>query len=125
MRFKLIHFVLGISLFLLINCKILGQLGILCPTDEFMNSMLDETHSPFSESCKDTHKEEMNCFCEQDFSDSDQFKFIKSSILSHSFLLLTIIEINTIPVHSFWQDKKSSSIPNISSILLTSIHLLI
>jgi hypothetical protein len=124
MRSKSIHFILGISLFLLINCKILGEFGILCPIDEFAISMFDETHHAFSETCENGHKEDMDCFCEHDFSDSGSFKFKKSSILSNSFLLLTIIEIKTFPIN-FFLKQKSSRIPNISVVLLTSIHLLI
>ena len=124
MRSKFIHFILGISLFLLINCKILGEFGILCPIDEFAISMFDETHHAFSEACENEHKEDIDCFCEYDFSEPDSFKFIKSSILSTSLYLLRTIEHKTFSINSFL-NKKSSSIPNISVVLLTSIHLLI
>ena len=123
MRSKSIHFILGISLLFSTNCKILEQIGILCPADEFITSVIDKNHLPFSETCEDKHQEDESCFCEQDFPNSDNFKFIKSPAVSSSLLLLNIIVVKTNLLNSFL--KKELSIPSVSSVLLNSVYLVI
>ncbi len=122
MKSKLFSFALGISLLLFLNCKILNQLGILCPNDEFVVTQFDKTHVPFSENCEEHEKQETNCFCEQDFSNPSKFKFIKSFILVNSVVLISffLTEPNS---NSKFTDKTHYLSPKNSFLFLNSIHL--
>ncbi len=121
---KILNFFLGVSLLFSTNCKNLEQIGILCPADEFLTTAIDKTHIPFYKTCADKHQEDESCICEQDFSNSDNFKFIKSPPLSRSLFFLHIIVVKTSHANPFLT-REELSVPTVFSVLLNSVYLLI